>query len=704
MSRQRPMTLASRLAGALLAANVLAAEQGPELEPLGPLGPEASPIQLTSPGRERRDTTIQRPVDRERLVTDLNALLRSRDRVRRLLLAGEIQGIDPDAAAAEITIGERDWPTGSIAALEPSGPPLESRRLAAGDVLRIQPYTDGGAHITATIRNESLEVIYREIATMLGRALDDQRARHVRVNVPFHVRDLDWQIALERLLGQAGLAYEFDQDKLVIYDPARRPTEPLQLRVLAEQAFRDAGADLDDPNSAEGLFRLAEMHYRAGRLALAHEEFVNFIRDFDRADERFVNARPWLRKAQLQLGRVLTDMGQHREARQQYLRYISDAPRDDPNLATVYLAAALASSEVAASAEADQIDTASIDQARELLETLITRYASQSESLEQVQVARKELGRLFFQEGDYPAAKKYLDDFAEELGGQLGDDLAMLVADSDYELGLSARRLGNLADADRFLNDALTRYGELFDSYRAGQQESGVSERTYLHASFRIGLCWQQLPQPNYVRALFAFLRARQTFNSERLDPILMVHMARCYAELEADEQAHAELFNFLRSDFDEDSRPPDQQLAQLLEDLKSGLAGYRGSERHKILFYIAQGQYRAAERDPVNGAARMASVVHTYQRLVGDNADMEGVEPDIAIAARLGLARAAFKAGDLQQAERVLTDLIRDDNPDVSNQDRAMAASMLADHYRDRGRFDRALEIYQASLERMDQ
>ena len=360
-----------------------------------------------------------------------------------MLLAGEIDGVDPAVARADIAEAEEQWPSDEMPALEAAGPPLESRRLAAGDVLRIQPYTDGGAHITANIRNESLEVIYREIATLLGRSIDDQRARHVRINLPFHVKDLDWEVALERLLGQAGLAYEFDQDKVVIYDPLRRPVPASDLRDLAERSFRSAGTDLDDPSSADGLFQLAMMHYSAGRLALAHEELVNFIRDFDRSEDDFADARVLVRQAQLELGRVLTDMGQDREARSQYLRYISDAPTDDPLLAEVYLAAALASATVARTTTDDQVDTASIDQARELYELLIQRYASDPAALEEVQVARKELGRLYFDERNYAAAKAYLGDFAEETGGVLSDELHLLIADSDYELGLSYRRLGS---------------------------------------------------------------------------------------------------------------------------------------------------------------------------------------------------------------------------------------------------------------------
>ena len=276
-------------------------------------------------------------------------------------------------------------------------------------------------------------------------------------------------------------------------------------------------------------------------------------------------------------------------------------------------------------------------------------------------------------------------------------------------------RATDLVDAERqrerqitkagfYMNRARTRYQALFDRYQTDGPDADTSEDVYRHAAFRIGLAWQQLDQPNYVRALFAFLRARQNFQNNKLDPTLMVHIARCYAQLAADGQTHDELFEYLKGDYASDSRPPGQQLAQLLDDLQTGLSGYRGSEKSKILFYIAQGQYRAALRDPINGQARMAGVVHTYQRLVGPDADVDAVEPDLAIAARLGWPRAAFKAGDAQRAERVLKDLMADTTGDVSNQDRAMAATMLADHYRDHGRFQDALERYKASLEYFDQ
>ena len=240
---------------------------------------------------------------------------------------------------------------------------------------------------------------------------------------------------------------------------------------------------------------------------------------------------------------------------------------------------------------------------------------------------------------------------------------------------------------------ALPTYIELNRRWKTGQADNSAGALLYATAAYRIGQCHLLADPPKHVHALFSFLRARQDFPQSPVDAELLISIARCYAELQRDDETVNALWELLRSDAVSDQRPGQLQLDQLLGELEGRLGGYHGAVRAKAYFYIAQADYRRAQRDRRVRTAAAADAVHHYQRTIAE------IPPkDLLHAARLGLARAAILGGQSDLGEDTLRELLRD--PGLSLRDRDYAANLLGSHLRDQGRLREAVKAFNGETE----
>ena len=225
-------------------------------------------------------------------------------------------------------------------------------------------------------------------------------------------------------------------------------------------------------------------------------------------------------------------------------------------------------------------------------------------------------------------------------------------------------------------------------AWKAGRADPHLDTKLYATAAYRIGQCYLAAKEPRYIHALFAFLRARQDFPHSPLDAELLIGISRCYAELQRDDDTVNSLWELLKSDAVADARPGNLQLGQLLGDLEGRLADYAGPVRAKVLFYIAQADWRRALRDRRERAAAAQDALNHYERVVAENPPAE-----LLHAARLGLARAAFLAGLDERGVATLRELLRD--PSLSARDHDLAANLLGSHLRDKGQLREAIRAF---------
>jgi hypothetical protein len=172
----------------------------------------------------------------------------------------------------------------------------------------------------------------------------------------------------------------------------------------------------------------------------------------------------------------------------------------------------------------------------------------------------------------------------------------------------------------------------------------------------------------------------------------MLISIARCYAELQRDDETVTALWDLLRSDAVADQRPGQLQLDQLLGELEGRLGGYSGAVRAKALFYIAQADYRRAQRDRRVRTAAAADAVHHYERTIAERPPKE-----LLHAARLGLARAAILGGQNDLGETTLRELLAE--PGLSLRDRDYACNLLGSHLRDQGRLREAIKAFNGEV-----
>ena len=289
-------------------------------------------------------------------------------------------------------------------------------------------------------------------------------------------------------------------------------------------------------------------------------------------------------------------------------------------------------------------------------------------------MARLNLGDLLFEAARWREAETQLKLVVSASGGRANDILSFRLAECAFHESRSA--------------EAMPTYVELQRRWKNGKTDGDATSIIYATSAYRIGQCHLAATPPKHVHALFAFLRARQDFAESPLDAELLINIARCYAELQRDDDTVNALWDLLKTDAVADQRPGQLQLDQLLGELEGRLGGYSGPVRAKALFYIAQADYRRAQRDRRVRSAAAADAVHHYERTIA-----ERPPKDLLHAARLGLARAAILGGENDLGETTLRELLED--PGLSLRDRDYAANLLGSHLRDQGRLREAIKAF---------
>ena len=307
--------------------------------------------------------------------------------------------------------------------------------------------------------------------------------------------------------------------------------------------------------------------------------------------------------------------------------------------------------------------------------------------------ARIMLGELLFDKGEYAAARAAFGDYAKMIGQRKPDLLTWYLAECDYQMGLAAVRERHWESGDKYLLEARKGYGDLADNLRTKQVDKTIDEEIYRKAFFRMGLCHLNRSEPDFVKALFDFMRARQFFRDQPLEAQIIVHICRCYDELQQEEQLVRQLWNLLEKG---DLSQPGQGhlvMEDLIGSILTRLSGYGGNVRSKVLFYIAQSRYREALWNRTRRAELLRGAVHTYQRVLSESE----LPNDLRMVVKIGLARSALLGGDDDLAISHLQEVIRAKN--VYRRDAALALQLLLDHYRGLGRFEEAVRDYEAYL-----
>ncbi len=642
-----------------LLTTALSAAEGPV--PSAPLPPQPRPLQLG-----QRTTAVEKtpsenivPGDGS-LIDDIGALRRAVERVRTAL--------DNDAATATKSVHQHQ----GVEIVTQAGE--AKRRFSARfgvDRLSLQVVAGGESLVSASIEREAAEVVYRELALLLGRSVDDTGVIATRRAVSLHVKDVPWAEVLDRLLGQIGLAWREDGGKeglLVVFDGALQPRDRDMLEGLAGRALRHAAKKNHNAAGAEALWLLGSSEAAARRPLEAMKQFSSLADSYSGDTDAAVQV--WVRRAIRGVGEAMMALDQFQDARGVFLNYISRAEVGDPELPDIYLAAA----EAARRQGLAKNDAIALDAAVDTLQNLLEEFTNVPAAAARVHLARLHLGDLLFESARWREAETQLKLVVAATEGRANDILSFRLAECAFHGSRSA--------------EAMPAYVELHRRWKNGKTDGDAKSPIYATAAYRIGQCHLASAPPKQVHALFSFLRARQDFPESPLDSEFLVSIARCYAELQRDDETVNALWDLLKSDGVTDQRPGQLQLDQLLGELEGRLGSYTGPVRAKALFYIAQADYRRAQRDRRVRTAAAADAVHHYERTIAERPPKE-----LLYAARLGLARAAILGGDNDLGEITLRELLED--PGLSLRDRDYAANLLGSHLRDQGRLREAIKAF---------
>jgi hypothetical protein len=367
-------------------------------------------------------------------------------------------------------------------------------------------------------------------------------------------------------------------------------------------------------------------------------------------------------------------LGQYQDARGVYLNYIGRANDKDTDLPTVYLDAAKAGRELGLAHQ----DGIAFDEAIDTLHNLLERFGAVPTAAPQVTLARLMVGELLFDAARFREAETQLKLFAQASGGKVGDLIAYWLAECAFQLG--------------HLDEAQPAFVRIYRSWHLGKPDPQMSSALYATAAFRIGQCYERRTDPKYVHALFAFLRARQDFPKSTVDAEILIAVARCYSELQRDDDTVNTLWELLKDDGVSDPQKRQVWLDDSLSKLNGHLGDYPGPVRAKVLFYIAQADYRRALRDRAERANAASDAVHHYERLLTENPPTE-----LRHAARLGLARAAFLGGQDDRGVEEIKELLGE--PSLSARDRDFAAQLLGQYYHDKGMLREAIKAYRGEV-----
>ncbi len=661
----RLLALAALALGPLLSA----AEDPPPPRPQPSLPPEARTLQIhTSPDLDQRQRAVA--AQPQALVDDITALKQAVERVRSARAkAGEVSDI---AAGASHVPDARAIPAASGSHL-PDGSPRSSSKYGA-EKMSVQRFQDGMLEISAAIERDRLETVLHELVLLLGRPLDDSQLVSGRRAVSLHVKDLSPELTLDRLLGQVGLGWREigDQRTISIIDLAQHPLPPAQAEEIAQRALLEATRDRQTATAAEAFYVLASRDLAAGRHVDAMRRFSNIAEEYSPSKDPAI--RLWATRAIRGIGDAMMALGQYQDARGVYLNYIGRANDKDPDLATVYLDAAKAGRELGLAHQ----DGIAFDEAIDTLHSLLERFSSSPAALPQVSLARLMVGELLFDASRYREAETQLKLFAAASGGKVGDQIAFWLAECAFQQGR--------------LDEAQPAFVRLYRGWQAGKTDPHMQGAFYATAAFRIGQCYERRAAPKYVHALFAFLRARQDFPRSTVDSEILIAVARCYSELERDDDTVNTLWELLKDDGVSDPQKRQLWLEDSLNKLNGHLGDYPGPVRAKVLFYIAQADFRRAQRDRAERESACADAIHHYERLL-----TEGPPIELRHAARLGLARAALLGGQEERGVQELKELLAE--PSLSARDRDFAAQQLGSYYHDKGMLREAIKAYRGEV-----
>lgn len=618
-------------------------------EPLPPLPPVPAPPQI-----EIRPEQV-RAEDPRRIGDDL---LQLRDAVERVSLI-----LNPTAGANTTTASDAQM-TPSV---EAQGETIV-RRSTRFD-LTVTRSADGERYVTGTLRAERLEAIYRELGQLLERPIDDAGVTITQRLVSLAVNDLPWDETLDRLFGQSGIHwYEVGAGptaKLVLSersDPAENDRRTEIRADRARRALLRAAAGSSPHLAAEALYRLAEQEAKAGRHLDAIRGFSQLVVDFDEGTDPGVSL--WVLRGIRGIADAMVAAGQPAEALAVYRSYITRSDANDGDLPAVYLAAGRA-----ALLQARRTgDPMARDEAALLLGVLVERFADRTDAAAAVAEARLSLGELLVDAKRWAEAEEHLAAHVRTVREE-DDRVAFWRAESQFHLG-------------RF-DDARTRYERI-----AAAEHSPLTSEQRATAAVRIGECLLGTRPPQYARALFAFLRARQAWPRLRLDGEVMVAVARCYAELEHEDGAIDEFWQLLRGTALDEQGARDA-LGQFLGGLQGSLGTYDSTIRSRVLFHIAEADHRQAWRDHLRRPQLVADAIQRYDRVLKENPSA-----DLRNAARLGMARVAFLGGEDALGRQAIQELRQD--PESTDRERQLAAQALGDHLKAQGRLREAITAYE--------
>jgi len=519
--------------------------------------------------------------------------------------------------------------------------------------------------------------VIREIAALVGVRIETGDVGGLRRPVSLHVRDLPWTEALDRTLGQVGLAWTDDgmsngmRRLLVVDDPVAAATRS------ADLALQAASTEGTGPVAAEAGWRLARRSFVAGRMPEAMSRFNDVVERF--ADDRDPQVRAWVQQSVRGIADCMFELKQLREARSVYRNYIARASTEDPALPAVYLRAA----EVGRRMGLERNDPVAFDEAIEDLHTLLERFAGDSKGAgpipSELPQARLMIGGLLFDARRWQEASVHLLRYHESAGGRPMDQVEAWLAECDLQLGRPAA--------------ALPRFEHLYTAWRDGSADGLTAAAVYVTAAYRVGLCHLRTTPPRHVEALFAFQRAAHDFPKAAMDPEVVVAMAACYAQIEQEDRAVESLLGMLKNDVGSDGKGGRLGLDAVVGDLMDRLAEHRGPIRARAYFYIAQATYRRAERERTERTTLAAQAVGYYDRVLA-----EDPPPELRDAARLGLARAALLAGNDVRGLDLLREMRTD--PQTLPRDREFANRLLGEWLRAQGRHREAIKAFRGETE----
>ena len=626
---------------------VLALLSGAE-GPMPPLGPQARPLQLDDSGGRTHATTDQ--AQRDALIDDISALRQAVVRVNAVLKARDGHADEPAAQA-----------TATAAATART---VTSKRY--GDRLRAEHDGRGGVTISAALVNQPLDAIYAELLLVAARPGQELSGPRARSKAGLAVTALPFDEVLDRLLGQAGMAWREETVGGVRQVAAveRRDETSLDdqqaLRVLERTALDHTSAA-----GAEAQWLLA----RRAALAKRHLEAIaafNLLVD-EWGASKDLEVRRWVLRGIRGVADAMFELSQWRDARAVYRNYLALARGEDPEHAEVLLA--LADSEHRLG-EAEH-DPVLIDDTIQDLHLLVETWGEVPAASGVVATARLRLGELLYAAERWAEAEAHLQRVAA--AGADDDVTAFRLAECAFHQGRGAQ--------------VRPVYERLAKSWAVRKADPDADPAIYATSAFRVGECWLQGETPAYVPALFSFLRARQQFVRVNLGAETLLAIARCYSEIERDDDAISTLWELLKGDA-LDRRDPSLQVDQLLGDLQAGLGDYPGSVRARVLFHIAQATWAKANRSRSDRAGIAAQAIGTYERVMA-----EDPPPGLRDAAQIGMARAALLADQGPRAEALLTGMLA--RTDLAARDRALAGQILGQYYRDQGRLRDAVKAF---------